>query len=144
MLDQRIAVETLVARRRTHLNLRRHALAFALEQRYFGPRRLVVVFADRTGKFRGLSHAERGDPIEVTLAACMHRLSRRATAAVAYCDEAVSPAGPPHDLADRFARAVTICDGYGVRLVDWFSCDDIHVRSTRAALEAPGEWWNVR
>ena len=42
-------------RDRTNLGTLSEAMAFCLDQRAFGPRRLVVAFANRNGRFRGLA-----------------------------------------------------------------------------------------
>lgn len=143
MSDHLIVVEAFVPTRRDHTNLRDDAWSFALDQRAFGPRRLVVAFANRTGRFRGLAHTERTDPPDLALRACLHRLGRGAAAAVAYSDEPVTDGPPPDDLGERFRVASDLCAMVGVHLVDWIACDDQHFRSTRLALH-PGEgWWDV-
>jgi hypothetical protein len=143
MLPSFIAVDGYVSTPANQQNLVEDGFAFALDQRAFGPRRLLVVFGDRSGKVLGLAYTERTDPIEPALACCLDYLGKGAAAAVAYCDEAVRWGPPPDDLADRFDSARAVCRSYGVHLVDWFSCDDDLFRSTRCALEPGSEWWDV-
>ncbi|MGI8686628.1 MAG: hypothetical protein ACR2MO_16325 [Acidimicrobiales bacterium] len=138
-----IVVEGVRPTRRDRTNLREEAWAFALDQRAFGPRRLVVAFADRKGRFRGLAHTSRTDPPEAALAPCIDFLGQGSAAAVAYCDEPVAPGPPPEDLAVRFACAQSIAASYGVHLVDWFACDDDLFRSSRLAVRPHDEWWHV-
>ena len=144
-MDCEIVVEGYRATGLADIDLREEAWAFAFDQRQFGPRRLVVAFGDRSGRLLGLSHTERSDPPERTLAPCIvHAGSQyRAAVAVAYCDEPVADAPPPPDLGDRFEHACSIARGLGVHLVDWFACDDTLVRSSRLALGRVDEWWDI-
>jgi hypothetical protein len=129
-------------------NLRDCAFSFALDQRAFGPRRVLVGIADRDGRFRGLAHVERPDPPELALAPClealMSEIRRGASAAVVWCDEPVTDGPPPADLADRFGAWRAHADQYGVRLVDWFACDDWFMRSTQLAVDPQEGWWELR
>lgn len=138
-----IVVEALVPTDSDDTDLRREAWSFALDQRAFGPRRLLVAFSDRFGRFRGLAHTPRTDPPELALASCLQRLGHGADAAVAFCDEPLRWGPPPGDLVERFARARAVCVDFGVYLVDWFSCDDLLIRSSRLALDPGAEWWDV-
>ena len=104
---------------------------------------MLVAFADRSGRFRALAHTERSDPPELALACCVHGLGLEAEAAVAFCDEEVRWGPPPPDLEQRFTMAQAVCADFGVHLVDWFSCDDLLIRSSRLALEPGAEWWDV-
>lgn len=124
-------------------NLREELWDFALDQRSFGPRRLVVAFADADGTFRGLSHARRPLVPEDALDACIQHVGLGSAAAVAYCDEAVSDGLPPDDVQQRFGRARSIARSRGVHLVDWIACDDGLFRSFRLAVEPEGEYWVV-
>jgi hypothetical protein len=124
-------------------NLREEAWSFALDQRAFGPRRLLVAFSDRRGRFRGLAHTARTSPAELALGPCIRHAGRGAAAAVAFCDEPLVLGPPPPDLAARFASARSIAAAHGVHLVDWFACDDDLFRSTRIALDPDSEWWDV-
>lgn len=118
--------------------------SFALDQRAFGPRRLLVVTADRHGRVFGLSHCERTDPPEFALECCLDCLDDGAAAAVAYSDEPVASGPPPPDLADRFLTARGVARRYGVHLVDWIVCDDTLLRSMRFAVgNDDDEWWDV-
>jgi hypothetical protein len=118
-------------------------LSFALDQRAFGPRRLVVAFANRQGRFLSLAYSRRIEPVEATLSACIQHLGRGAKAAVAFCDEPVQEGPPPPGLAARFASARSIAGSYGIHLVDWISCDDQQFRSSRIALQLGSDWWDV-
>lgn len=143
MHDRLVLVEGLVPTRGDRTNLRDEAWSFALDQRAFGPRKLLVAFADRNGRFRGLAYTDRSDPPEDALGCCVEHLGRGAAAAVAYCDEPVVDGPPPDDLAERFARASAVTAELGVHLVDWIACDDQFFRSTRLALHPGREWWSI-
>jgi hypothetical protein len=124
-------------------DLRQDVLSFALDQRAFGPRRLVVAFSDRTGRFTGLAHTPRTDPPERSLGPCVDLVGQGAAAAVAFCDELVTDGPPPPGLEERFMWARSIVAHFGVHLVDWFACDDQLFRSCRYALDPDCEWWDV-
>jgi hypothetical protein len=143
MKSSLIVVDGYVATDQDETNLQEEAWSFALDQRAFGPRRLLVAFTDRSGRLRSLAHARRTDPPEAALAACIKHLGRGAAAAVAFCDERLIEGPPPPDLAPRFALARATCDSYGIHLVDWFACDDQLFRSSRLALDPEGDWWDV-
>jgi hypothetical protein len=138
-----IVVDGYVPTTANDMNLRDEAWSLALDQRAFGPRKLLVAFADADGWFRGLAYTDRTDPPDLGLEACVDFLGRGARAAVAFCDEEVV-AGPidRHELGRRFDVASEVCAGAGVHLVDWIACDDDQFRSFRFALD-DGEWWNV-
>lgn len=119
------------------------AMAIALDQRYFGPRRLLVVFGERNGKQRAIAAATRTDPIDFALRACIQHLGAGASAAVAFNDEPLEWGPPPDDLAVRFWGWQQMCRASGIHLVDWISCDDQLFRSTKLALHPEGEWWDV-
>ncbi|MGH8993459.1 MAG: hypothetical protein ACRDZ7_18270 [Acidimicrobiia bacterium] len=138
-----LVVEGLFCTDLDDTNLRNDSWSLALDQRAFGPRRLLVAFADRSGRMRSLAHALRTDPPELGLGYCIDHMGKGAEAAVAFCDEPVSGGPPPTDLGLRFALARSIAAGYGVHLVDWIACDDDTIRSTRLALEPGTDWWDV-
>ena len=141
-----IVVEGYRATRRNDLNLRDDAVSLVLDQRAFGPRRLVVAFSTRTGRMLGLAHAPMTDPPDLALEACCDHVGGGAAAAVAYSDEPVAWEPPPDDTAARFAQARTVCGWFGIHLVDWFCCDDINVRLMKMAAGASSEgdeWWDV-
>lgn len=138
-----IVVEGYVATPADETNLRDEFLSFALDQRAWGPRRLVVAFAEADGRFVGLSHTHRTSPPEAALGACIDHGGLGAEAAVAFCDEPVTAGPAPADLAVRFFTARAIAASYGVHLVDWFACDDQLFRSSRLSLGSPDEWWDV-
>jgi hypothetical protein len=138
-----IVVDGYVATDKDTTDLREESWSFALDQRAFGPRRLLVAFADAFGGFQSLAHTPRTDPPELALAPCIEYLGRNAAAAVAFCDEPVVAGPPPPELDLRFALARSIAASNGVHLVDWFACDDQLFRSTRYALDPETDWWDV-
>lgn len=138
-----IVVESLIPTHLDDTDLREEVWSFALDQRAFGPRRLLVALADPAGRLVGLAHTARTDPPELALGPCVDYLGQRAAAAVAFCDEPLSSGPPPADLGERFALARSIAATHGVHLVDWIACDDQLFRSTRMALGLAGEWWDV-
>lgn len=138
-----IVVDGYVATAADHTDLRNDALSFALDQRTFGARKVLVAFADRSGRFLSLAYCRRPDPPELALGPCIEYCGHGADAAVAFCDERVPAGPPPADLADRFRSARSIAASSGMHLVDWFACDDVLIRSSRLALDPDGEWWDV-
>ena len=146
-MDQTVVVEGLVAsdRDETDLSSLRDVMTLALDQRAFGPRRLLVAFADSDGRLRGIAHARRTEPIEVALRCCLEYMGRGAAAAVAFNDERVGNGPPPDDLADRFWVWRAMAAARGVHLVDWIACDDQLFRLTRSALGllSGDDWWDV-
>ena len=138
-----LVVDGMVATAADNTDLQKEAWSFALDQRAFGPRRVLVAFADPSGRFLSLAHARRPDPPEAALGPCIEHCGHGAAAAVAFCDELVSAGPPPADLAARFSLARSIAASYGVHLVDWIACDDLLLRSSRLALDPDGEWWDV-
>jgi hypothetical protein len=138
-----IVVEGYVATEADHTDLRQDVWGFALDQRAFGPRRLLVAFADAEGRFLGLAHAPRTNPPETGLAACIEGGVPDAAAAVAFCDETVRRGPPPRGLAGRFSQARSIARSYGVHLVDWIACDDQLFRSTKMAIAPDCDWWDM-
>ncbi len=143
MDDSLIVVEGYLATPADDTDLRKDVWSFALDQRAFGPRRLLVAFADERGRLLGLAHTRRTDPPETALRACIEHLGTDAAAAVAFSDEPVEEGPPPAALAVAFARARLLAGGYGIHLVDWIACDDTLMRSTRLALDPQGDWWDV-
>jgi hypothetical protein len=125
------------------------AIEFALDQRCFGPRRLLVATCDASGGMLGLAHCERSDPPEFALMCCLATLDDAARAAVAYSDESVDEGPPGLDLAQRFLGARAVASERGVHLVDWIMCDDLMIRSIKLGLDRDGEgddeteWWDV-
>lgn len=115
----------------------------ALDQRSFGPRRLLVAFADADGTFRGIAHARRTDPPHLGLAPCIAFLGECAAACVALCDEPVVAMAPTRVEVDRFAAARDIAAARGIHLVDWIQCDGDVVRSIKLALTPDAPWWDV-
>jgi len=143
MKDQLVVVDGYRATAKDKTDLRKDPWSIALDQRAFGPRRLLVAFADRRGRFLGLAYTRRTQPPEAALGPCLDYLGQGAAAAVAYCDEAVVHGPPPPDLAERFATARSIAASFGIHLVDWIACDDQVFRSTRLALHPRCRWWDV-
>jgi hypothetical protein len=144
MHDSLIVVEGLVATDQSDIDLREEAWSFALDQRAFGPRRLLVAFSDASGRFHGLAHTARMDPPELALGPCIEHVGSRSAVAIADCDEeVVMGAPPPPDLPLRFAVACAVAADHGVHLVDWIACDDQTFRSSRIAVHPGTEWWSV-
>jgi hypothetical protein len=143
MKSKLIVVDGYRATAKDKTNLRKDAWSFALDQRAFGPRRLVVAFSNRKGRLTGLAYTPRTEPPEMSLGPCVDFMGQGAAAAVAYCDETVTNGPPPPGLGKRFALARSIVAPYGVHLVDWIACDDQLFRSTRLALEPGCDWWDV-
>ncbi len=131
-------------------NLRTGVWSFALDQRAFGPRKIVVAFADCDGSFRGLAYTDRTDPAEIGFEACVQYLGAGAAAAIAFCDQPVSDGAQPPGFVELFDRARLIAADYGIHLVDWIACDDDRMSSNRVPLFRPGHaeataagWWDV-
>jgi len=148
MKEQLIVVDGFRATGKDKTDLRTDAWSMALDQRAFGPRRLMVAFANRKGRLLALAHTRRTDPPEVALGPCIDHLGRGAVAAVAFCDERIKWGPPPPEVAERFAAARSIAAEFGIHLVDWFACDDQVIRSSRLALQLDGphldgRWWDV-
>lgn len=145
MRDTLVVVEGVVATDRddTDLSSFSEAMSIALDQRMFGPRRLLVAFADADGRFRGIAHTKRTDPFELGLRACLQYLGEGAAAAVVFNDEPVAWGEPPPGQRVRLELARLICASAGVRLVDWICCDDQLFRSTKIAFEPGTEWWDL-
>ncbi len=136
MPDIFLVVERLVvADFDDRFDLCEHAWEIALDQRIFGPRRLIVAMADAAGNLREILHTERTDPPELAFALCLEHAGRGLTAALALCDEPVALGPPPDDLASRFATARAAARLHGVVLLDWIACDDQVFRSARLALD---------
>jgi hypothetical protein len=152
MQDTQIVVEEFAATDDCPLNLREEPWSFALDQRAFGPRRLIVAFADRSGRLVRMACTDRTDPPELALGRCLDFSAQGAAAAVAYCDEALAWGPQPDEVVDRFELARSIAASYGVHLIDWIACDDQLFRSSRIAAKAlgnggsatdPDEWWDL-
>ena len=142
---QTIVVESLISTNPDDdLDLRGDdAWALALDQRAFGPRRLVVAFANSLGRLVGLAHAPRTDPTWYAMACCLDHFGPGPSAAIVYCDEPVTWEPPPPELGAQFECARQVASNYDVHLVDWFACDDQTFRSSRIALDPDGEWWDL-
>lgn len=146
MEEEYVVVEGLVRRgrrKRDRLNLRTDAWSIALEQRAFGPRRLMVAFASADGDVRSVAHTARLDPPEDGLDPCIRSLGLGSRLAVAFCDEMVVEGPPPDDLAERFLRARAIAASWNIHLLDWVACDDQLFRSSRLAICPEETWWDL-
>jgi hypothetical protein len=143
MRNTLVVVEGLIPADGYEGNLRDEVWSYALDQRAFGPRRLLVAFADRDGRFLGLTYTKRTKPAEIALGPCIQHLGQPAAAAIAFCDEPVKEGPPPENLESRFALAQSVASSHGVHLVDWIACDDDLFRSSRIALQPGTEWWDV-
>ncbi|TXI42592.1 MAG: hypothetical protein E6Q57_14815 [Mycobacterium sp.] len=126
------------------LNLREEVWSFAMGQREWGPRKLVVAFCDRDGALLSLAHTDRTDPPEAALEACIRHVGLNAAAAVAYCDEVIRWGPPTDEVLARFALAREIAADWGIHLLDWIACDDQWFRSAKwASSENEGPWWDL-
>lgn len=105
-------------------------LGFALDQRVFGPRQLMVAFAAYDGRFLALTYTPRTNPVETALVGCLRHFDALGrggevyAAAVVLCDEPVADGPIPPDFMAKFLRAQDLAGRHGVHLVDWISCDD--------------------
>jgi hypothetical protein len=124
------------------LHRSQHVWALALDQRVFGPRRLIVAFGAADGRLVGLAHTPRVNPPELTLGFCFEYFLDRADAdqAIAYCDEPVRRGPMSPRLVARWGFARAIAEHHGIELLDWIACDDQEFRSARlaAACHRPG------
>lgn len=144
MLPTHIVVEGLRATPECVDSLRAEVWGLALDQRAFGPRRLVVAVADANDRLLGLAHTPRLEVPELAIGPCIQHIGAGARLAIAYCDEPVDRHGLPPDLAERFALARQAAADHGVHLVDWIACDDDCFRSTRFALGVEADdWWDA-
>jgi len=144
MHQHTIVVDGYVAAKDAEIDLR-EVWAYALDQRAFGPRRLLVAFAfaDAAGRLRGLAYTARTDPPELALEACLRYLGEGAEAAIAFCDEPVTAGPPSPAIIARLYTARALAATFGVYLVDWFACDDLQLRSFQLAVHPDEEWWAI-
>jgi hypothetical protein len=142
-MTRSVIVEAYRATEDCDLDLRQNPWELALDQRAFGPRRLLVAFADRDGRLLMLTHTRRLPQPEDGLVPCIDLFGAGADVAVAFCDEPVSEGPIPPPLVARWERACALTAECGIHLVDWFSCDDQLFRSTRLAVEPDAPWWDV-
>jgi hypothetical protein len=142
-----IVVEGLVPVEETELDdVRAKVWSYALDQRVFGPRKLLVAFTEANGQLRVLAHANRTDHPLLSLEACLDYLGEGAAAAVAFCDEPVADGPPPRHFLERFEQARELARTFGVHLVDWFACDDDRFRAARLmtlTIDEQPDWWDV-
>lgn len=125
------------------LDLRKEALSFALDQRAFGPRKLIVAFARRSGRMTAFAYTDRTEPPHLGLTACCDHVGRGADIAIAFSDETVGDEQVDDELHERFVAAKNACRAYGIRLYDWICCDDTLFRSLRVACDPHaqiGDW----
>jgi hypothetical protein len=111
----------------------RDVWSLALDQRAFGPRRLVIAFGDDDGRMLGLTHTPREEPPELTFGFCIEHFLQRADTdvAIAYCDEPVTATEITPRIRARWSLAREIADDLGIELLDWIACDDHEFRSAR-------------
>ena len=126
-----LPVEVWRAAPELDINLFDDVWSFALDQRAFGPRRVLVAFADAAGRLTGLAHSARVDPITASLAVCLAHGADLGVAAVVYSDEPVTWRLPEPTLVERLDVARAMCDDVDVDLIDWIMCDDDVFRSLR-------------
>ncbi|MBA8792832.1 hypothetical protein FHX74_000426 [Friedmanniella endophytica] len=140
-----IVVDLLAPRGDDVVNLREDVLSLALDQRAFGPRRLLVAFGTEDGELTALAHARRTDPPDLGLEACLFEwatVDLRSRTAIALSDEPVVSDQPLRPIAERLALARGLAAGFGVHLVDWIACDDQSYRSFALSVGQPEEWWS--
>jgi hypothetical protein len=142
-----IVVEGVVPVQETELNdVRAKVWSYALDQRVFGPRKLLVAFTEANGQLRVLACASRTDDPLISFEACLDHFGECAAASVAFCDEPVATGPPSPQLLERFHHAQMLARDYGVHLVDWIACDDDRFRAARLttlAVEEQPDWWDV-
>lgn len=135
-----------------HDPLPEQILGIALDQRAFGPRKLMVAFGTYDGDFLALTYAGRTQPMNAALEACLlhfdtiGRGGHTHAAAVVLCDEPVKHGPPPSAFLDKFKAAQEIARRHRVHLVDWIGCDDDLFRCARRREFTPTPergWWNV-
>ena len=135
-----------------HELLPEQILGFAMDQRAFGPRQLMVAFAAYDGRFLALMYARRTDPADTAFEACLRhfeavgRGGETHAAAVVLCDEMVENGPVPPSFVARFDRARDLAAMHRVHLVDWMACDDDLFRFARLRTFAPADdpdWWDV-
>jgi len=127
-------------------------LGIALDQRAFGPRQLMVAFADHDGRFLALTYCRRTEPAATALKACLlhfdtiGRGGEADAAAVVLCDEKVEDGPAPPGFVATFERARRMARMHRVHLVDWIACDDDRFRCARLSTMTPAsepDWWDV-
>jgi hypothetical protein len=142
-----IIVDGVVPVKKTELDdVRTNVWSYALDQRAFGPRKLLVAFTDANGQLRVLAHANRTRRPLDSFTACLDYLGGGAAAAVAFCDERITAGPPPPGFLARFDEARALARSYRVHLVDWFACDDEQFRAARLttlAVQEQPDWWDV-
>ena len=147
MSDTLILVDGVVPVAKTELDdVRAKVWSYALDQRAFGPRKLLVAFTEANGQLRVLAHANRTSRPLSSFEACLDYLGSGAAAAVAFCDERVAAGPPPPEFLARFDEARALARSYGVHLVDWFACDDEQFRAARLTtllVQEQPDWWDV-
>ena len=126
-----------------HEPLPEQILGIALDQRAFGPRRLMVAFAAYDGRFLSLLFTRRTDPVDHAVKGCLlhfdalGRCGEARAAAVVLCDEPVAEGPAPQSFVDKFERARRLARTHGVHLVDWIGCDDDMFRAARLRTLLP-------
>ena len=135
-----------------HDPLPQQILGIALDQRAFGPRKLMVAFAAHDGRFLALLYAQRTFPITDALEGCLlhfdslGRGGEARVAAVVLCDQPVEDGAPSPEFTATFELAQGLARKYGVHLVDWIACDDDLFRCARMRTFGPkteAGWWDV-
>lgn len=128
-----------------NLNLRDDVWSVALDQRAFGPRKLLVFATRADGQMLSVAITDRVEPVDDAFRACLTHVGDGAVAAVAYLDEPVQCGPPTTQFMERFARLQDVAASLGITLVEWISCDDDIFRAARLSdpLRADEDWWNV-
>ena len=107
-------------------------LGCAQKQRHFGPGRLLVLTATRSGRMLSLSNCELDGCPDCVLAACLEVLEEEQPALVAAIGDIGS--GCLEDCPRcRFEAAYNQAEEIGAQLFDWIDCDETRIRSLRLA-----------
>lgn len=140
-------VECLRSTDEDDTNLIRDHMSFLLDQRAFGPRRLLIFFTDERADMHYLTHCPRHDDLLVavmcSIDTVMHgnpHAQQHVRAAVVFNDEPVSE-DIPGNLAQRFEAVSAVFAAHGITLVDWWMCDDQLFRSMRFSVDPNQPWW---
>ncbi len=145
--EQRIVVERVIPPQQQDTLRGPLRWEIALDQRAFGPCRVLVAATDRAGTLLELIHAERTDPPELAFGLCLRTAGPSTVAAVAYCDEPVDMGASATELnamVDRFLDARQFAaNHFGVHLVDWIACDDQRMRSFLLLHDPGADQWPI-
>jgi hypothetical protein len=110
MTNRLIFVDGVVPVEKTELDdVRAKVWSYALDQRAFGPRKLLVAFTEANGQLRVLAHANRTSRSLSSFEACLDYLGVCAAAAVAFCDQRVAAGPPSPEFLAHFDEGTRAC-----------------------------------